>query len=164
MVDLSDPDNPQAEAYLSSEADLWWNAVSPDGTLAAYRSNESGQYEVYIRGFPEPGERTVVSEDGGEESWWSPDGSTLYYVRRDQQEATFMAALIQREPTPVVVSTDSLFTLSGVSWADRHPDGDRWIIAQDVGSPNAGEGAADRARIIFVENWFQELTERVPLP
>ena len=164
MVNLSDPDNPQAEAYLSSGADLWWNAISPDGTLAAYHSNESGQYEVYVRGFPEPGERTVVSEGGGADSGWPPDGDTLYYMRRDEPEATFMAARIQREPTPVVVSTDSLFTVSRASWADLHPAGDRWIITQDVGSPDSGGATVAPGRINVVTNWFQELTERVPVP
>ena len=48
--------------------------VSPDGTLAAYRSSESGQDEIYIRSFPEPGERTIVSQGGGSEPFWSPDG------------------------------------------------------------------------------------------
>ena len=164
MVDLSDPDNPRAEAYLSSEADLWWNGVSPDGTLAAYDSNESGQTEVYIRSFPEPGERTVVSEGRSRDSRWSPDGNTLYYVRvGDGQEATFMAASIQRDPTPVVLSRDSLFTVSGVSAADLHPDGDRWIIAQLAGSPDTDEGAAEPQRLILVQNWHQELLERVPV-
>ena len=32
MVDLSDPDSPRAEAYLSAEADLCRIVMSPDGT------------------------------------------------------------------------------------------------------------------------------------
>jgi serine/threonine-protein kinase len=32
---------------------------SPDGHWIAYRSNESGQYEVYVRPFPESGETAV---------------------------------------------------------------------------------------------------------
>ena len=65
MVNLSDPDSARAEAYFSAEADLRYIAVSPDGTLAAYRSDESGQNEIYIRSFPDPGEPTVVSPGGG---------------------------------------------------------------------------------------------------
>ena len=37
---------PRAEEYLSSEQNLFDVVVSPDGTVAAYASNESGQYEV----------------------------------------------------------------------------------------------------------------------
>ena len=65
MVNLSDPDSARAEAYFSAEADLRYIAVSPDGTLAAYRSDESGRNEIYIRSFPDPGEPTVVSPGGG---------------------------------------------------------------------------------------------------
>ena len=54
MVNLSNPDSAAARAYLTSESDLRYGVVSPDGTLAAYASNESGQYEIYIRSFPEP--------------------------------------------------------------------------------------------------------------
>ena len=52
MVNLSDPDSARAEAYLLSEANLRRIVVSPDGTLAAYASNESGRTEIYIRSFP----------------------------------------------------------------------------------------------------------------
>ena len=92
MVNLADPDGARAEAYLSSEADLRRTVVSPDGTLAAYTSDESGQYEIYIRSFPEPGAQTVVSQGGGDVPFWSPDGNTLYYARRSIGGATFMAA------------------------------------------------------------------------
>ena len=60
MVNLSDPDSVRAEPYLDSEANLHRISVSPDGALAAYVSNESGRDEVYVRSFPDPGERTLV--------------------------------------------------------------------------------------------------------
>ena len=60
VVNLSDPDSARAKAYLTSEATVWDMVISPDGTLAAYSSNESGQFEIYIRSFPTPGERTIV--------------------------------------------------------------------------------------------------------
>ena len=110
MLNLSDPDNPRAEAYLSSEAGLSSIKVSRDGTLAAYHSNESGVNEVYIRSFPNLGERTPASQGGGVAPSWSPDGNTVYYWRNESLgRYTFMAARIQRQPTPVVLSRDSLF-------------------------------------------------------
>ena len=140
MVNLSDPDNPIAEAYLASEADLERISVSPDGTLAAYRSNESGQDEIYIRSFPEPGERTVVSQGGGLVPFWSPDGNTLYYSTGSGQP--FMAARLQRDPVPVVLSTDTLFSVSTVGpfpGSALHPAGDRFILARNATSATASE-------------------------
>ena len=162
MVNLADPDGARAEAYLSSEADLRRTVVSPDGTLAAYTSDESGQYEIYIRSFPEPGAQTVVSQGGGDVPFWSPDGNTLYYARRSIGGATFMAARIERDPTPVVVSRDSLFAgsyLLPFQGSGLHPDGDRWIVAQNF--VTADEGAAEPQRLIVVTNWFEELRERL---
>ena len=167
MVNLSDPDNPIAEAYLSSEADLERISVSPDGTLAAYRSNESGQDEIYIRSFPDPGERTVVSQGRGDVPFWSPDGNTLYYVTGPTEPV--LAARLQREPVPVVLSTDTLFTAPGSAaepfpGSALHPDGDRFIVARNAGSATTTpEGDAPQPeRLILVLNFFEELRQVVP--
>ena len=108
MLDLSDPDSPRAEAYLEQEAHIRNMVVSPDGTLAAYSSDERGTSEIYVRSFPDPGERTPVSEGGGDFPDWSPDGNTVYYWTPGVG-GLFWAARLQREPTPMVLSTDSLF-------------------------------------------------------
>ncbi len=92
----------------------------------------------------------------------------MYYWRRESPGVgSFMAARIQREPTPVVLSRDSLFTqevvvnVSGDVLAyDLHPDGDRLIIAQNVG----GTTAAEPERLILVQNFFEELRQAVPDP
>ena len=165
MLDLSDPDSPRAEAYLEQEADLRDIVVSPDGTLAAYSSNESGGNEVYVRSFPEPGERTLVSEGGGELPFWSPDGNTVYYWRAGGPTEVFRAARLRRDPTPVVLRTDSLFT-GGAYYeedSDLHPDGDRLVIPllQAVGATALEGAAAEPERFLVVTDWFEELLARV---
>ncbi len=164
MVNISDPDNPIAEAYLSSEADLERISVSPDGTLAAYRSNESGIDEIYIRSFPDPGVRTVVSQGGGAVPFWSPDGNTLYYAVGPGQP--FMAARLERDPVPVVLSRESLFT-RGLGGSEPfpgsalHPDGDRFIFTQSGGT-GADDAGAEPLQLILVQNFFEELRQLVP--
>ena len=144
MVNLSDPDNPIAEAYLS---------------------NESGGFEIYIRSFPEPGGLTRVSQGGGAVPFWSPDGNTLYYVAPG---GVFMAARLQRDPVPVVLSTDALFTLTGggvepFPGSALHPDGDRFILARTPARATAPDGdALQPDPLILVQNFFEELGQVVP--
>ena len=56
---------------------------SPDGRWVAYTSNESGQHEVYVRPFPGPGARSIVSVAGGIAPRWRKDGKELYYISPD---------------------------------------------------------------------------------
>ena len=164
LVDLSDPDSARAEAYFESEADLQQIVLSPDGTLAAYRSNEAGDYEIYIRSFPDAGAQTRVSEGGGSGPFWSPDGNTLYFARGGPDGSTFFAAHLQRDPVPVVLSTDSLFTaVSGEPWAGSglHPEGG-FILVRTVSSPEPDDTIAEPARLILVQNFFEELERMAP--
>ncbi len=162
ILDLSNPDEPEARPYLTSEADLERISISPDGTLAAYRSDESGIDQIYIRSFPDPGERTVVSQGRGHVPFWSPDGRTLYYGIAG---GTTAAARLQLEPVPVVLSTDTLAARSlgtePFPGSALHPDGDRFILA---GNPTGGaspEPDARRERLVLVQNLSTLLRERL---
>jgi Tol biopolymer transport system component len=55
--------------------------VSPNGRWLAYQSDESGQFEIYVRPFPNVDARKwPVSAGGGEEPRWSEDGRTLFFL------------------------------------------------------------------------------------
>ncbi len=54
--------------------------LSPDGRFLAYVSDESGQLEVYVSGWP-TGPRTRVSHAGGRKPRWS--GTSVYFLRGD---------------------------------------------------------------------------------
>ena len=122
-----------------------------------------GRDEVYIRSFPEPGERTPVSQGGGSFPRWAPDDNTVYYWTGSAVAGgTLWAARIQREPTPVVLSRDSLFT--GPYRApnyDLHPDGDRIVVPTGSEIEIAGGGSAQTERFLIVTNFFEELRQRM---
>ncbi len=55
--------------------------ISPDGSVVAYLSDESGRNELYVRRFPTGEGRSRVSTDGAFLPRWSVDGSELFYLR-----------------------------------------------------------------------------------
>jgi eukaryotic-like serine/threonine-protein kinase len=63
---------------------------SPDGGWVAYESNETGQYEIYVRAFAgsadaaETGGKWMVSKDGGLFPRWRSDGRELAYISLDR--------------------------------------------------------------------------------
>jgi Tol biopolymer transport system component/aminoglycoside phosphotransferase (APT) family kinase protein len=56
---------------------------SPDGRWIAYQSNESGQYEIYVRSFPGMEVRLQISTRGGAQPRWRRDGRELFYIALD---------------------------------------------------------------------------------
>jgi hypothetical protein len=132
----------------------------------AYQSNESGQFEVYVRPFPDVnGGRWQVSSGGG--AWWplwSPDGQELFYVGSEGM----MAVPIETEPTFTQGTVDLLFDL-GPYWRpsegtasrriDISPEGDRFLMLKAGGR---SDETAETTSIIVVQNWFEELKRLVP--
>ena len=65
--------------YLRSPFTEDFAAFSPDGRWLAYSSDETGTSEIYVRPFPEPGEKYRVSTSGGMIVQWSRDGKELVF-------------------------------------------------------------------------------------
>jgi serine/threonine-protein kinase len=59
-------------------------AFSPDGRWLAYSSDETGTPEIYVRSFPDPGEKYRVSTSGGMIVQWSNDGKQLVFFSLSQ--------------------------------------------------------------------------------
>ena len=53
---------------------------SPNGHYIAYSSNETGNYEIYVRSFPDPTSKWQVSSGGGAHPEWRHDGKELYFI------------------------------------------------------------------------------------
>jgi Tol biopolymer transport system component len=71
----------QAIPYLVTPFNEGQARFSPDGKWVAYSSNESGTVEVYVRPFPaSSGGKWLVSNGGGNQVSWRPDGKELFYV------------------------------------------------------------------------------------
>ena len=131
-------------------------------------SQESGQEEVYVRGFPAEGPRETISQGGGQYPRWSPDGNTVYYwtVSPWGSVISLMGARVQRGPPFVVLATDSILqgAYDAESWA-LHPDGDRIVVTRNAPTSASAEAQPDgivaAERFVVVTNWFEELRQRV---
>jgi serine/threonine-protein kinase len=109
---------------------------SPDGRWIAYASDESGRTEVYVRPFPGPGQKRLVSSDGGTEPRWRGDAREIYYRRGD---AVLAVAVTQSPEWTVSVPTVLFKGPYGIDplWSrwDVLPDGQRFVVVQDFAQP-----------------------------
>jgi len=132
---------------------------SPDGKWLAYVSDELGRTHVYVRPYPGPDVKFLVSEEaqGGGEPIWSPDGKELFYRSGNRM----MAVSVQSEPSFRAGKPEVLFEGSyrstpvpaGFQYYDLSPDGQRFLMIK-----------RDQAlgQINVVLNWFEELKRLVP--
>jgi DNA-binding winged helix-turn-helix (wHTH) protein/Tol biopolymer transport system component len=70
-----------ARALVQGPFDDSAASFSPDSTLVAFQSAETGRWEIYLQRLRD-GRRIVVSTDGGERPFWARDG--LYFQSRGQ--------------------------------------------------------------------------------
>jgi len=107
MLRLSDR---TARPFLRSKLDAATPRFSPDGRWLAYISDESGGYEVYMRPSSGPGGAVQVSQGGGTEPVWSPNGRELFYRYQGfSSEGKMMAVDITTEPSFTAGSPRTLF-------------------------------------------------------
>jgi Tol biopolymer transport system component len=67
--------------FNEGEARFSPGVSSASGTgWIAYTSDESGRREVYVQSYPGGANRVAISNEGGSQPRWSPDGRQLYYV------------------------------------------------------------------------------------
>ena len=75
---LVDPDA-EVVPFLAGPADEQHAHFSPDGRWIAYTSDETGNYQVFVRPYPGPGGRWQISDRAGVGPQWSPDGRRIHY-------------------------------------------------------------------------------------
>jgi Tol biopolymer transport system component len=131
---------------------------SPDGRWMAYMSNESGRYEVYLQPYPGPGGKWQISTDGGMDARWNANGRELTYRNGDKM----MAVDITTQPAFSAGKPKMLFEGPYIppsptfSYYDVSADGQRFLMLKPV------QQAQATTQIVVVQNWFEELKQKVP--
>ena len=168
-LDLTDPEHPKAgnpELFLGTAAFESQPAFSPDGHWIAYRSDESGISEVYVRGFAGSGSSTgkwQISAGGGRSPMWSSTASELFFSNLGQPSRIMVTdysvsgGSFHAEKTRIWFE-GRLFFPSAAPFLDLHPDGQRFAVF----SLPASEEGGPSVHVTFLMNFFDELRRRVP--
>ena len=148
-----------ATKYGKSRVDL-----SPNGRWLAYQSNESGQWEIYVRPFPDvDARRWTVSSGGGEEPRWSADSRTLFFVGPESLMETAVgteSSTFTHDAPKTVFDLEPYWLPDTIRRYDVSPSGQRFLLFRES---NTAVGRESRS-IIVVTNWVDELQRRVPTP
>jgi len=155
ILPLSEERKPKL--YLQAEAaHLNHAAFSPDGRWVAYRSNETGNAEIFVQSFPNVGSKFQISDGGGDAPVWRSDGKELLYFGPNgsitsvpvETGATFRAGapqiLFQVPPPNTSNGPRTVFVLAH--------DG-RILV-------NRGVEDANRREITVVASWEAELKKK----
>ena len=120
-------------------------AFSPNGQFVAYVSNETGQAEIFVRPLTGPG-KWQVSQGGGQDPGWSPEGRELYYFAQQQ----LMAVSVQTSGSSFAMTAvpRSLFSLQRQAAFPVvvHPVDGRFLLLE--------RPEADIPQIIVTQNAF----------
>jgi Tol biopolymer transport system component/tRNA A-37 threonylcarbamoyl transferase component Bud32 len=136
--------NREPKPYIQTPDNEVMGRFSPDGKWVAYLSDQSGQYEVYLAGFPEGSPRIPISNHGGHSPRWRGDGGEIYYVDND---GILTAVEIKTGMIPEVVDRESLFSVDLFPISDAVPgfvadydvshDGHRFLTKMALSQPDS---------------------------
>jgi serine/threonine protein kinase len=149
----------KARVWLPTPFNEHGGRFSPTGRSVAYSSNRTGRTEIYVSLFPGPGAPVPVSSDGGHDPVWSRDGKEIFY----ENGGKLMAARVISETPELRFETPRMLFEGGFAHDDTDP-GLRFFDSASDGRLLMIEaaGATNKASIVVVKNWTQELDRLVP--
>ena len=129
--------------------------ISPDGTLVAYHSSETGGTEVFVETFPEKRGRWQVTTTGAIEPMWRPDGKELFFLTNRNEVASIE---VFRSPDGIrfgpqrVLFTRPMGEVDQVRSYAPFPDGQRFLLLTAATAPA-------RQQLTVRVNWRSALPE-----
>jgi serine/threonine-protein kinase len=135
--------------------------LSPDGSRIAYQSDESGQFEVFVRSFPDV-ERYYMnaSSNGGIQPLWSPSGDELFYIEPGPP-SRLMSVGIEADPRFTLAKPRPLLDWPyhtgelGRTYDVSRPDGSTFLAVTSASQEARSSSEAPRAEILL--DWIGEL-------
>jgi hypothetical protein len=152
----------EPKPFLSGPFSQSLAALSPDGSWLAYTSNESGNFEVYVRPFPGPAGKWQISTSGASLPKWSHIRKELFFRTANNRIMftgyTGSGGSFHPEK-PQFWSPGQYTDLGGsINDFDLHPDGKRLVVLK---APATTEVQPSN-QISFILDFFDELRHKVP--
>jgi serine/threonine-protein kinase len=152
----------ELKPFLNSRFSEGYPTFSPDGRWLAYRSDESGNNEVYVRPFPSEGGKWQISTGGGLFPKWSHNGKELFYRATMDGKIMVVTYAVSGDSfhadKPRLWSPGQFDDLGTISTFDLHPDGKRFAVLK---APGTEQNPAVN-KISFIFNFFDELRSKFP--
>lgn len=150
------------EAFLQTRFDERSPMISPDGRWLAYVSNESGDYRVYVQGFPDKRNKSQISTDNGAYPAWSHNGHELFFWKFGVNHQLMVTEYKVHGDSfvadkPRVWSEKGLVSFSTTRSYDPARDGRHAVALMPADTPQMPQN-----HVILLLNFFDELRRRVP--
>ena len=130
--------------------------LSPDGQWLLYRSNESGENQLYVRPYPDVRSgKWQITQGGGTQPLWSNRSDELFYWINN----SFYAVPVTTEPEFRPGTAQELFTgpftvSNNVRHFDQDPnDPDRFLMLQELDRKMT-------SHLIYVDNWIELIRDK----
>jgi serine/threonine-protein kinase len=140
--DSGEPSAGEPQMFLKVKTGVPSPAFSPDGRWLAYMDAESGSNQIYVRAYPDRGEKWQISNDGGSEPVWSQTRHELLYQDEGGRvmAASYTihgASFVPDKPHPW--SPVRLATMGLTQAFDLAPGGDRLLALLPADNPESRE-------------------------
>jgi Tol biopolymer transport system component len=143
---------------IQSEANNCHGALSANGRWLAYASDETGRPEIYVRSFPVPNEKYMISQAGGNQPMWRADSQELFYLTLQRH---LMATPVKPGATFSAGMPTKLFDAPVPDVSPNLPDNPRNTYVPAANGEKflmiATQEVKFSAPIVLMTNWSSEL-------
>jgi serine/threonine-protein kinase len=164
-LDTTNPESPKPgtpQPFLRTAANELLPRFSPDGRWIAYKSDESGRDEVWVRPFPaRTDEQYQISDGGAMYALWSNNMHELFYETLDHRIMVVEYKVdgdVFHPGKPYQWSDRQIF-YSGASNIDIAPDGKAFAV---LALPQSEPGERTFLHVTMLLNYSDELRRSIP--
>ena len=130
--------------------------LSPDGRFLTYTSLQGEESDVFVTTVPASGTKWQISRGGGQQSVWSADGRTLYYISNQKK---IVAVDVSAEGSRLTIGKSRVAVDARIEVRERNNQGMPFAVTADGSRFVVSTSTDVPAPVTVVLNW-QALLEK----